>query len=99
MKSILINFVTALCLSSVILPVIAQDEETSDTAPEVTIGGRKSLTIEEFRSHGKVYMIKVFPKKGPPYYLIDADGDGNFDTRRSDLEPNLVIPSWVLFSW
>ena len=30
---------------------------------------------------------------------IDADGDGNFDTRRSDLSPNLKIPSWVIFSW
>ena len=80
--------------------LLAQTEaEQEEMAPEVVIEDRKTSRIEEFRSHGKVYMIKIYPKKGPPYYLVDADGDGDFDTRRNDLEPNLVIPSWVLFSW
>ena len=71
----------------------------SDLGPEVRILQEKNADIEEFRANGKVYMIKVKPKKGPAYYLVDADGDGEFDTRRNDLQPNLLIPSWVLFSW
>lgn len=71
----------------------------ADLGPEVNILKKKHANIEEFRSNGKVYMIKVKPKKGPAYYLVDADGDGELDTRRNDLQPNFLIPSWVLFSW
>ena len=83
-------------------PVFAESEPRharSDLGPDVQILQEKSANIEEFRSNGKVYMIKVKPKKGPAYYLVDADGDGDFDTRRNDLQPNLLIPSWVLFTW
>lgn len=91
----------ALCIFAISLPVMAQDapEHSNDLGPDVRILQPKSANIEEFRSNGKVYMIKVKPKKGPAYYLVDADGDGDFDTRRNDLQPNLLIPSWVLFSW
>ena len=78
---------------------IATAEEEQELGPDVQIHRDKQATIEEFRSHGQVYMIKITPKKGRPYYLIDADGDGDFDTHRDDLQPNLLIPSWVLFSW
>ncbi len=67
--------------------------------PEVRIEAGKNVQIEEYRVNGQVYMIKVIPKKGPPYYLVDADGDGEFDIHRNDLSPNLKIPSWVLFRW
>jgi len=66
---------------------------------EVVIEPPKQGLIEEFRSNGRVYMIKVTPSKGKPYYLVDGDGDGNFDTRRSDLDPDLMIPSWVILKW
>ena len=86
------------------LSVSAESEQSQPAAstnlgPDVQILQSKSADIEEFRSNGQVYMIKVKPKKGPAYYLVDADGDGDFDTRRNDLQPNLLIPSWVLFSW
>ena len=97
MKQILIT----LSLFTLALPVIAQsDRQPSEgLGPDIRILQPKNANIEEFRTNGKVYMIKVKPKKGPAYYLVDADGDGDFDTRRNDLQPNLLIPSWVLFSW
>lgn len=72
-------------------------EETLE--PQVTIIQDGAETIEEYRLNGKLYMIKVIPNKGRPYYLVDADGDGQMETRRNDLDPNLLIPSWVLFRW
>lgn len=69
-------------------------------APEVTIrqmGDRG--TVEEFRAGGVLYMIKVNPTKGVPYYLVDTDGDGNLETRLNDLQPNMAIPAWVLLRW
>ena len=44
-------------------------------------------------------MIKVIPKKGIPYFLVDSDGDGNFDVRRNELDEELLIPQWILFRW
>ncbi len=70
-----------------------------ELAPEITIIDNGHRLVEEYRANGRIFMIKINPKKGPAYYLVDADGDGNFDTQKSDLSPNLLIPSWVLFSW
>lgn len=69
--------------------------------PEVVIIQREDKTIEEYRANGQLYMIKVIPKNAPPYFLLDNDGDGTMESRlgASDLEPDLMIPRWVLFRW
>jgi hypothetical protein len=72
----------------------------AEEAPgDVIIAPPKKGKIEEFRSQGRVYMIKVTPSKGKPYFLVDADGDGEFEVRRNELDPDLVIPSWVILKW
>ncbi len=65
--------------------------------PEVTIVPHGTEIHEEYRLNGRLYMIKVIPAKGPPYYLIDEEGTGQF--RRSDFEPRIKIPRWVLKRW
>ncbi|MFA7096525.1 MAG: DUF2782 domain-containing protein [Gammaproteobacteria bacterium] len=67
--------------------------------PEITIIQREQDRVEEFRVRGQLYMVKITPRRGAPYYLIDTDGDGQLETRRSELEPDMLIPNWVLFSW
>ena len=67
--------------------------------PEVTIIQRGQERVEEYRMNNRVYMIKVTPAKGYPYYLVDTNGDGNFDTRRAGLDPKVTVPQWVLFHW
>ena len=66
--------------------------------PEVTIKQRGADVIEEYRVNGRLYMVKITPSKGYPYYLIDTNGDGNFDTRRNELDPPNVN-RWILFRW
>lgn len=61
--------------------------------PEITIKSRGTDTHEEYRLNGQLYMVKVTPAKGPPYYLI-YDERGN--ARRSDLQPDVVVPNWVI---
>ena len=39
--------------------------------PQVTILKRGTDTVEEYRIGGKLYMIKVTPAHGRPYYLVD----------------------------
>jgi hypothetical protein len=75
--------------------IAASDEELQ---PEVTIVRRGNETIEEYRVGGQLYMIKITPSKGAPYYLMDTDGDGSLETRRNDLE-NPSIVQWRIFTW
>ena len=62
--------------------------------PEVTITTKGTEIHEEYRLNGRLYMIKVTPAKGKPYYLIDHEGSGQF--RRSDFETRISIPTWVI---
>ncbi|MDZ7734955.1 MAG: DUF2782 domain-containing protein [Gammaproteobacteria bacterium] len=81
-------------------PVLPEPMESGEPIePEVTIIQREGATIEEYRVNGRMYMVKVTPSKGPPYYLIDQDGDGRLETRKSGIYEDPVVPQWILFSW
>lgn len=77
--------------------VYNQVEEELGEEP-VTIRRRGEVTIEEYRRNGRLYMVKIIPGKGVPYYLIDSDGDGSLETRRNSLDDPEVV-KWRLFSW
>jgi len=56
--------------------------------------------IEEYRMEGRVYMVKVTPKTGIPYYYIDDDGDGQLEMRESDRAANPIKPAmWKIKEW
>ncbi len=79
-------------------PPPALDQSESPDEPQVTIKKQTDQTVEEFRSHGKLYMIKVTPKHGKPYYLIDDRGDGKF-ARQESLDSGLRVPQWVILKF
>lgn len=78
------------------LPDVIMDGEVIE--PEVTIIKREEGTIYEYRINGNLYMVKVQPVKGPPYYMVDRDGDGEFDVRSTD-PTNISVPQWILLRW
>lgn len=78
-------------------PVIGEGGEAPE--PEVTIVSRPDGQVREYRVNGQLYMIEVIPKKGPRYYLVDTNGDGNLDLRRGNLEPTMLIPRWTILRW
>ncbi len=67
--------------------------------PEITIIKRDGRIIHEYSVNGTVYMVKIVPTSGPAYYLVDKDGDGNMETRHSDLEKGIKVPQWLLYKW
>ena len=67
--------------------------------PQIIVRPVSSGHVEEYRSGGQLYMIKITPEKGRSYYLVDSDGDGRLETRRSELESDFVIPHWTLKRW
>ncbi len=66
--------------------------------PQVTILKRGEDTVEEYRINGRLYMIKVTPPHGTPYYLIDRQGEGVFH-RQDSLSTDIRPPMWVIFTF
>ena len=66
--------------------------------PQVTIVKRGEDTVQEYRISGKLYMLKVTPPHGVPYYLVDSRGDGQF-SRQESLDSGVRVPQWVLINF
>lgn len=75
-------------------PPPAMDNAPNDE-PEVTITKEAEQTVEEYRMGGKLYMIKITPKHGKPYYMVDDQGDGKF-ARQESLDSGFRPPRWVI---
>jgi len=78
-------------------PPIPAGVTEDDFEPEVTIIKRGEDSVEEYRHNGRLYMVKVTPPHGVPYYLIDRKGDGVFERETAD--PKLSVPMWVIKRW
>lgn len=68
---------------------------TDGLEPQITIRPGGKDRVEEYRVKGRLYMLKVTPPHGKPYYLVDMKGDGlmrHFD----DLSPDFKVPLWVI---
>ncbi len=79
------------------LPSPGTDPEDSALEPQVTITKRGEDKVEEYRINGRLYMIKVTPRIGLPYYLIDHHGDGAFsDGATGGLDQRIKPPMWVI---
>ena len=64
-------------------------------APPVTIKQSSQGRVVEYRANGKLYMLKVIPKVGKPYSLVDQKGDGQF-ARQDSLDSGMRPPMWVI---
>ena len=79
------------------LPPKVQGEQFE---PTVTIREEEDRRIEEYRMNGQIYMIKVTPEKGVPYYYIDTDGDGQLELDMTQQALNPVQPVyWKIKEW
>lgn len=65
--------------------------------PQVTIKQRGADKIEEYRINGRLYMIKVTPPHGKPYYLVDRKGTGSFTQEEAVVgDKGIAVPMWVI---
>lgn len=65
--------------------------------PQITIRKKGKDTIEEYRINGELYMMKVTPEHGVPYYLHRQDQDGGW-VNDGPTKP-LAIPKWILLTF
>ena len=79
------------------IPPKVQNEQLE---PTVTIREEEERLIEEYRMNGQVYMVKITPKGGIPYYYIDSDGDGQLELDMDKQALNPVQPVyWKIKEW
>ena len=79
------------------IPPKIQEEQI---VPTVTIREEEDRMIEEYRLDGQVYMVKVTPRGGIPYYYIDTDGDGKLELDMDQSAMNPVQPvHWKVKEW
>ncbi len=71
-------------------------EGDAATEPQVTIVKRGEDSIEEYRVNGELYMQKVTPSHGVPYYLVKESVDGGW-SRLDGPGESIAVPQWVLF--
>jgi hypothetical protein len=76
-------------------PPFDANAQDTDLEPQVTIIKQTEQTVEEFRAGGRLYMIKIIPKVGKPYYLVDDLGDGKF-SRQEGLDSGVRPPRWII---
>lgn len=64
--------------------------------PQVTIKKGDEETIEEYRVNGQLYMIKVIPRIGKPYFLLNKRSPVG-EIHRGDMESGVSVPMWQLY--
>jgi len=82
------------------IPPIPPKVPGEELEPSVVITEREGQRVEEYIQDGRVYMVKITPVKGLPYYYLDEDGDGELELREQDRKLNPVQPVyWKLKEW
>lgn len=78
-------------------PKVVDGEALDDSTiePQITIRKKGSETIEEYRINGEMYMMKVTPEHGVPYYLHKEDSNGAWVNTGPN--PPLSVPKWIIF--
>jgi len=82
------------------IPPIPPKVPNEEVVPSVVITEKEGERIEEYSRDGRVYMVKITPIKGPPYWYLDEDGDGQLELRDPDNGQGRVRPVyWKLKEW
>ena len=79
-------------------PPLPEEPADQMPEPEVKIIHREDRIVEEVSVNGQLRYVKITPKKGVPYYIVDTDGDGVLDQQFNSLD-NPNINQWILLRW
>ncbi len=65
--------------------------------PEITIReGKDKTMIEEYRVNGELYIIKITPRIGKPYYLLNRRSAAGMP-HRGDMDSGVSVPMWQIY--
>ena len=82
------------------IPPIPPKVPNEELAPSVVITEQEGERIEEYSRDGRVYMVKITPIKGPAYWYLDENGDGELALQPTDKGHGPVRPAyWKIKEW
>ncbi|MDV6320260.1 DUF2782 domain-containing protein [Chromohalobacter sp. HP20-39] len=81
-----------LCLGLGLIIGATASLAVAQPSPDITVRQDDNRTIKEYRVNGELYAIEIVPQQGASYFLIDDDGDGNFERRDAS---RVEVPDWV----
>ena len=67
-----------------------------DAEPDITIVKQEDKVFHVYQINGETVAIKVFPKHGAPYFLVEMFED---DQRIRNPVDQILVPRWILYSW
>ena len=71
----------------------------SGLEPEINIQQFDNREVQEYSVNDHVYMVKITPAAGSPYYLVDPNGTGEMEYKRDTMGLEVNPPQWTLFRW
>ena len=80
-------------------PPMVPSDPALEQQQQSTIRFEGDQTVEEIRSGGKVVMIRVTPRHGRPYVLMDHRGDGTMTRHDNPLDQGVRAPQWTLLEF
>lgn len=78
------------------VPEAAPGAPQSADEPVITIRRQDGAELKEYRVRGQLVAVKVTPRIGKPYWLINRNGEMQ---RFDGPSPNLTVPSWLILEW
>jgi len=81
------------------IPPIQPKITSEEPDPVVRITEREGEMVEEYSRDGQVYMVKITPSTGLPYYYMDEDGDGQLEIQDSDGQGAVRPVFWKIKEW
>ncbi|MDH5479189.1 MAG: DUF2782 domain-containing protein [Nitrosomonas sp.] len=79
-------------------PLPPELELDPELEPQITIIQRGEDIIEEHRINGELYMVKVIPRIGLPYYLVKNRSRG-INTHQGEPGNNVSAPMWRILEF
>lgn len=78
---------------------VSSDVIDNGLEPEINIQQFDNREVQEYSVNDRVYMVKITPSVGSPYYLVDPDGTGEMEYKRDTVGLEVNPPRWTLFRW
>ena len=90
---------TAAPLAPPPIPPIPPKITSQEPDPVVRITEKEEERVEEYSRDGRVYMVKITPAKGIPYYYMDEDGDGQLEIQGGSGQGDVRPVFWKIKEW
>ena len=67
--------------------------------PDIVVSDYENRTEDAYWQGNRPVAIKITPKYGAPYYIVDPDGDSEYEMRRGGADVDVKPNNWKVLAW